>query len=95
MAKPTARASGVNRARAAPSINSDGTKTARMQSIARSRGTAVLSTPRGVLSVSGEQVVDIRDFAIASPTVLMLRIYPDVTVRLQIEAMWDGEEVSP
>ena len=42
-----------------------------------------------ILEVSGEQVVDIRDFGIESPTVLMLRIYPDVTVRLQIEAERD------
>ncbi len=38
------------------------------------------------LVIRGEQVVDIRDFGIASPTVLMLRIYPDVVVGLQIEA---------
>ena len=38
------------------------------------------------LLVSGEQVFDIRDFDIASPTVLMLRIYPDVVVQLQVEA---------
>jgi DNA-binding PadR family transcriptional regulator len=38
------------------------------------------------LVVTGEQVLDIRDFAIPSPTVLMLRIYPDVRVRLQVEA---------
>ena len=40
----------------------------------------------GKLVIRGEQVVDIRDFGIASPTVLMLRIYPDVVVGLQIEA---------
>jgi DNA-binding PadR family transcriptional regulator len=38
------------------------------------------------LVVTGEQVFDIRDFAIPSPTVLMLRIYPDVRVRLHAEA---------
>lgn len=38
------------------------------------------------LVVAGEQVFDIRDFDIASPTVLMLRIYPDVRVRLHLEA---------
>ncbi len=38
------------------------------------------------LVVTGEQAFDIRDFDIASPTVLMLRIYPDVRVRLQLEA---------
>jgi PadR family transcriptional regulator PadR len=38
------------------------------------------------LVVTGEQVFDIRDFAITSPTVLMLRIYPDLRVRLHVEA---------
>ena len=36
--------------------------------------------------VSGEQVFDIRDFALASPTMLMLRIFPDVRVRFHAEA---------
>ncbi len=36
--------------------------------------------------ISGEQVFDIRDFAVPSPTMLMLRIFPDVRVRLQAEA---------
>ncbi|HWW54098.1 MAG TPA: helix-turn-helix transcriptional regulator [Acidimicrobiales bacterium] len=40
----------------------------------------------GKLIVTGEQVFDIRDFEIASPTVLMLRIYPDVRVHLHVEA---------
>jgi PadR family transcriptional regulator PadR len=53
----------------------------------RLEGTLVMSQPgEGVVSVTGEQVVDIRDFDIASPTVLMLRIYPDVVVRLYLEA---------
>jgi DNA-binding PadR family transcriptional regulator/polyisoprenoid-binding protein YceI len=50
-------------------------------------GTIVVGQPGpGLVSVTGEQVVDIRDFDIASPTVLMLRIYPDVVVRLYLEA---------
>ncbi|MEY2552882.1 MAG: PadR family transcriptional regulator, regulatory protein PadR, partial [Ilumatobacteraceae bacterium] len=50
-------------------------------------GTVTLAMPSDHrLVVRGEQVVDIRDFGIASPTVLMLRIYPDVVVGLQIEA---------
>jgi hypothetical protein len=52
--------------------------------------TAALSVP-GTISVHGEQDFDIRDFDIAIPTVLMLRIYPNVTVRLQIEAELDRE----
>jgi len=38
------------------------------------------------LVITGEQIFDIRDFAISSPTVLMFRIYPDVRVRLHAEA---------
>ncbi len=43
------------------------------------------------LVITGEQVFDIRDFDVPSPTVMMLRIYPDVRVRLHVEA--DLEEV--
>ena len=42
--------------------------------------------PEGRLVITGEQVFDIRDFAIPSPTVLMLRIFPDVRVHLHAEA---------
>jgi polyisoprenoid-binding protein YceI len=41
------------------------------------------------LSVRGEHGFDIRDFAVSSPTVLMFRIYPDVMVKLQLEAELD------
>lgn len=40
----------------------------------------------GRLRVVVEQVIDIRDFDIAPPSRLMLRIYPDVRVQLQLEA---------
>ncbi len=46
----------------------------------------VEAEPDGRLVITGEQVFDIRDFAVPSPTVLMLRIYPDVRVRLHAEA---------
>jgi DNA-binding PadR family transcriptional regulator len=49
-------------------------------------GTVSVEAVAGRLVITGEQVFDIRDFAIPSPTVLMLRIYPDVRVRLQVEA---------
>jgi DNA-binding PadR family transcriptional regulator len=49
---------------------------------------AVLSGER--LTVTGEQVFDIRDFDVPSPTVLMLRIYPDVRVHLHVEAELEG-----
>lgn len=44
----------------------------------------------GVLVATGEQVFDIRDFGLVSPTVLMLRIFPDVRVRLHVEALVEG-----
>lgn len=51
-------------------------------------GTAecTLLTPEH-LTVSGQQIIDIRDFDIVLPSALMLRIYPDVTVRYRIEAV--------
>jgi polyisoprenoid-binding protein YceI len=39
-----------------------------------------------VIQVYGEKVVDIRDFNIPAPTVLRLRIYPDVRVRMRLLA---------
>jgi DNA-binding PadR family transcriptional regulator len=51
-------------------------------------GTVSVEMPsEGKLVVRGEQVVDVRDFDVASPTVLMLRVYPDVVVKLQVEAV--------
>jgi hypothetical protein len=44
------------------------------------------------LVITGEQVVDIRDFDISSPTLLMLKIYPDVRVYLHLEAESDPED---
>lgn len=38
------------------------------------------------LRVEGEQIFDIRDFNVPSPTILMLKIFPDVRVRLDLEA---------
>jgi DNA-binding PadR family transcriptional regulator len=46
----------------------------------------VEADPSDRLVITGEQVFDMRDFDIPSPTVLMLRIYPDVRVRLHAEA---------
>jgi DNA-binding PadR family transcriptional regulator len=43
-------------------------------------------TEGGRLLATGEQVFDMRDFSVRSSTVLMFRIYPDVRVRLQVEA---------
>ena len=40
----------------------------------------------GLLRVVGEHTFDIRDFDVVAPNVLMLRIYPDVRIELQLEA---------
>ena len=45
----------------------------------------VTASPERIV-VRGEEAVDIRDFDVASPTMLMLKIYPDVRVHLQLEA---------
>ena len=51
------------------------------------QGPVVASIPGpGCLTVTGDQVLDIRDFGVSSPTVLMFRIYPQVVVKLQVEA---------
>jgi polyisoprenoid-binding protein YceI len=42
------------------------------------------------MRIVGEQLIDIRDFAISLPSTLMLRIYPDVMVRFRIEARREG-----
>jgi len=42
--------------------------------------------PNGSLLIRGEHLFDIRDYRVAAPTMLMLRIYPDVRVELQLEA---------
>jgi hypothetical protein len=41
------------------------------------------------LVVTGDHALDVRDFQLPSPTVLMLRIYPDVRVNLHVEAELD------
>ena len=60
----------------------------RPQPFSGSADVQVLGTDR--LRIYGEQVIDIRDFAISLPATLMLRIYPDVTVRFRIEAVRGG-----
>jgi polyisoprenoid-binding protein YceI len=50
-------------------------------------GTVAVSFPQsGRMVVEGEHVIDMRPFDITPPTVAILRIYPDVRVRLHLEA---------
>ena len=41
--------------------------------------------PDGTCLITGQHVFDIRDFDIPTPSVLMLRIYPDVVVHMHLE----------
>ncbi|HKE76202.1 MAG TPA: YceI family protein [Acidimicrobiales bacterium] len=41
--------------------------------------------------LEGEHTFDIRDFGMEPPRILMLRVEPDVTVRVEIEAEREGE----
>lgn len=50
-------------------------------------GTAdVAVLPGDRLRVTAEEVLDVRDYGVRSPSVLMLRMYPDVRVHLHLEA---------
>ena len=40
----------------------------------------------GGIDISGEQSIDIRDFGLPAPTMLMLKVYPDVRVALALVA---------
>jgi polyisoprenoid-binding protein YceI len=46
---------------------------------------AEFSTPSTVV-VTGEQVVDIREFELGVPSTFMLKIYPDVWIEMHLEA---------
>ena len=57
----------------------------------RLTGTVVIAFPdTDVALVYGEKIIDIRDFDIPSPAVLMLKILPDVRVRMSLEAEREG-----
>lgn len=47
------------------------------------------------ITVVGEKVVDIRDFGIPAPSILMLKIYPDVRIHLFAEAVLRGPPDEP
>lgn len=49
------------------------------------------STGLSRIIVNGEQVIDIRDFALAMPSNLMLKIYPDVWIEMHLEAESSAE----
>lgn len=47
-------------------------------------GTATLRVTEGGLEASGELDLDIRDFGLAAPRILMLRVYPEVHVEIEL-----------
>lgn len=63
----------------------DGIMTFHGISVSMSGTVGISLCDNGNLVVTGEHVFDIRDFGIAVPSVLMLKIYPDVRVQLQLE----------
>jgi polyisoprenoid-binding protein YceI len=50
------------------------------------RGVVDVGITEDTITVTGEQVLDIRDFSVTSPTMLMLKIYPEVRVLLHLQA---------
>jgi hypothetical protein len=42
------------------------------------------------LLIEGEQVFDIREFGVEPPKILMLRVHPDVRVRIKVVAQQEG-----
>ncbi|HXF56493.1 MAG TPA: YceI family protein [Actinomycetota bacterium] len=54
-------------------------------------GTVTLSrSDPGTLRLEGEQTFDIRDFGLEPPRLLVLKAYPDVRVRVRLEARAEG-----
>jgi hypothetical protein len=51
-------------------------------------GEVTVSRPdNGTLVIEGEQQFDIRDFKVSPPKVLMLKVHPEVKVRIRVEAV--------
>ncbi len=46
----------------------------------------------GTARVTGQQLIDIRDFAIELPSMMMFKIFPDVTVQFSIQAVQERSE---
>ncbi len=69
-----------------PDYRASGTVTLHGVTATLHGGVSITFPEPGVMAVTGEQVFDVRDFDIDLPTVLMLRIYPDVKVSLQLLA---------
>ncbi len=57
------------------------------------RGTIEAAVPApDAISVVGEQAIDIRDFKIPTPQMLLMRIYPEVRVQVFLQARYKEHE---
>jgi polyisoprenoid-binding protein YceI len=50
----------------------------------------IAASDDGTVRLEGERVFDIRDFGMQPPKILMLRVHPEVAVRVSIEAVNGG-----
>jgi polyisoprenoid-binding protein YceI len=55
----------------------------------RCEGDVTIETVAGGLHLTGMSVFDIRDFGMAPPRILMLRVFPDVKVGIDVTAVAD------
>lgn len=72
------------------SYRATGSISLRDQTRAYSGDLQITSGADGTLEVAGERGFDVRELGLEPPRLLMLKVYPDVHVRIEIEA----EEVS-
>lgn len=53
-------------------------------------GDVSMSADNGSLVFEGEQIFDVRDFGVQPPNILMLKVHPDVKVRVRVVAEPEG-----
>lgn len=51
----------------------------------------ITHAPSGRLSLTGESIFDVRDFGMEPPRILLLRVHPEVTVRIDLVAAATGD----
>jgi hypothetical protein len=54
-------------------------------------GEVTISRPDdNTLVIEGERIFDIRDFNVTPPKILMLKVHPEVKVRIRVEAVGES-----
>ncbi len=51
-------------------------------------GMHITSTDNAI-ELSGDYIFDIREFGMKPPSMLMVRVYPEITVRVELHGLWD------